>query len=113
MSDNLDHHHDVCHYGGDPTPPTPPEMPKPDYLHTDEYDYSIIHGYEYFHEDGGNPIERYAKQLQAENAALREDRDAYKAFFDWMKIHHPGCCKAYHLAALHSSPAAGGKDEDE
>lgn len=30
MSDNLDHHLDVYHYGDEPTPPQPPEMPKPD-----------------------------------------------------------------------------------
>jgi hypothetical protein len=59
------------------------------------------------------------KMLQAENERLREDRDAHKAFFDWMKIHHPGCCKAYYLAALHPTTDSTSQadttkgDEDE
>ena len=51
-----------------------PEMPKPDYIHTEECELGIpVKGFEYFpDEHGGNPIERYAAEKAAEVERLRE-----------------------------------------
>jgi len=152
MSDNLDHHHDVYHYGGDPTPPTPPEMPKPD--KRDWVRISNIDGPTYqttwYSDSVVSPIEWYAlqqharaekaeqelvykqdhideevainKMLQTENAALRA---ALERTEHDLRRYDPSCDECNGIRprpdkmreritqALHSSPAAGGKDEDE
>lgn len=127
MSDNLDHHHDVYHYGGDPTPPTPPEMPKPDATGVSGV-YTC-----WIQRDGTTAIERYAEQqreeatkaiaaftaeaeqreqLQAENAALREACDDVAGMLYDDDLDVPHMIATLQLA-LHSSPAACGKDKDE
>jgi len=105
-----------------PTPPTPPEMPEPDYIRTCPYDDFDIHGYEYFDDGDGNPIERYAEQLQTENARLRK---ALERTEHDLRRYDPSCDECNGIRprpdkmreritqALHSSPVAGGKDEDE
>jgi len=98
-----------------PTPPTPPEMPKPDGPKNVP---SIVPCRAWrVDEDGTTSIERYAEGLQAENAALRaalEEIANYDKEAERKGLCPYGCDtpNIAHLA-LHSSPAAGGKDEDE
>lgn len=63
MTDNIDHHLDVCHYEKDNTPPTPAEMPKPDFIGQEKGEPSEYEAYYII--DGESDIQRFAAEQHA------------------------------------------------